>query len=200
MTYAPDYITTAELKSYVEISDTNDDVQLAVAITAASRAIDDYCNRQFGQLPITGAWAYEARPDLERGRWVVDIDDLMTQAGLLVEVPTVDTVTLYALEPVNAAPKSMPWTRIVIDPTSSVMPVSTDLYAVHVTAQFGWSAVPTPVKQATYLQASRFFSRRKSPYGIAGSPDQGNELRLLSRVDPDVAVSLRGYVRPRGVG
>jgi len=60
---------------------------------------------------------------------------------------------------------------------------------------WGWSAVPVPVKEATYLQASRFHSRRDSPYGIAGSPDQGSELRLLSRVDPDVAVSLSDFVR-----
>jgi hypothetical protein len=46
------------------------------------------------------------------------------------------------------------------------------------------------------LQASRFYARRDSPYGVAGSPDLGSEVRLLSKVDPDVAVSLADYVRP----
>jgi hypothetical protein len=57
--------------------------------------------------------------------------------------------------------------------------------------------VPSAVKLATRLQASRFMARRDSPYGVAGSPDAGSEIRLLSRVDPDVAVALRGFSRPR---
>jgi hypothetical protein len=64
---------------------------------------------------------------------------------------------------------------------------------VKVTALWGWTAVPVAVKQATLLQASRFFSRRHSPYGVAGSPELGSEIRLLARVDPDVGVSLRDY-------
>jgi len=57
--------------------------------------------------------------------------------------------------------------------------------------------VPTTVKQATLLQASRVFARREAPFGVAGSPDMGSELRLLEKVDPDVAVMLVPYVRNR---
>lgn len=53
--------------------------------------------------------------------------------------------------------------------------------------------IPAGVTQACLLQASRFFARRYSPFGIAGSPENGSELRLLSRVDPDVAVVLAPY-------
>jgi hypothetical protein len=193
-------LTTSELKAFLRIGDAVDDAELAVAITAASRAIDDHCNRQFGLLAAAEQWSYTARPDLERGRWVVDVDDFMTAVGLIVEVPTVGTTTAYTKEPVNAAAQGKPWTRIVFDEDAAVTPVSTNNYAVNVTSRWGWTTVPTPVKNATQLQASRFFSRRNSPYGIAGSPDVGSELRLLSRVDPDVGVSLRGLVRPRAVG
>ena len=44
-------------------------------------------------------------------------------------------------------------------------------------------------------EASRWFARRNSPYGIAGSPEMGSELRLLAKLDPDVAVMLAGKVR-----
>ena len=59
-----------------------------------------------------------------------------------------------------------------------------------ITGLWGWPAVPTSVKVATLLQASRFAIRRDSPYGIAGSPSEGSELRLLAAVDPDVKVAI----------
>jgi hypothetical protein len=68
-----------------------------------------------------------------------------------------------------------------------------------VTAVWGWTAVPTSVKQATLLQASRFHKRRHAPFGVAGSPEMGSEIRLLSRVDPDVSVALRDFNRLRAV-
>jgi len=200
MVWAPDYLTVSEAKAFLRIGDAVDDAELAVAITAASRAIDEHCNRQFGLLAAAELWSYTARPDLDRGRWVVDIDDLMTVTGLIVEVPTVGITTQFTKEPANAAAKGRPWTRLVFDIDAAVTPVSTNNYAVNVTGRFGWTTVPVPVDQAALLQVSRFISRRDSPYGIAGSPDQGSELRLLARVDPDVGVSLRSYVKPRAVG
>lgn len=47
---------------------------------------------------------------------------------------------------------------------------------------------PASVKLATLIQAARFFKRKDSPFGIAGSAEMGNELRLQSKLDPDVAV------------
>ncbi|NIL59971.1 phage gp6-like head-tail connector protein, partial [Salinispora arenicola] len=64
-----------------------------------------------------------------------------------------------------------------------------------ITAPWGWPAIPTAVVLATQLQASRLLTRRDSPYGVAGSPQDGSEMRLLARVDPDVEVVLRPYVR-----
>lgn len=53
--------------------------------------------------------------------------------------------------------------------------------------------VPDSIKLACLLQASRFFIRREAPFGIAGSPEAGSELRLLAKVDPDVEVILGPY-------
>lgn len=52
---------------------------------------------------------------------------------------------------------------------------------------------PASVKLATMIQGSRWAKRRDSPFGIAGSPEMGNEMRLLARIDPDVAVLLGGH-------
>ncbi|HEY9418037.1 MAG TPA: phage gp6-like head-tail connector protein [Pseudonocardia sp.] len=182
MAWAPAYVDPEDLNRFVRVDDTVDDVEAGLAIEAASRAVDAFTGRQFGLVDAAEARRYTARP--RSGRWVADIDDLMTVVGLAVEGPS-GAVTGYDLMPVNAAQEGRPWTRLAVDGVCEVT----------VTAQWGWTVVPEPVKQATLLQASRFLARRDSPYGIAGSPDQGSELRLLSRVDPDVAVILGPYVR-----
>lgn len=54
--------------------------------------------------------------------------------------------------------------------------------------------IPSAVKQACLIQASRFVTRRYAPFGVAGSPDSGSEIRLLAKVDVDVAVILGPYI------
>lgn len=203
MAWAADYCTTAELKAFIRINDAVDDAVLARAITAASRAIDRACNRQFGLVTAVEARYYTARWDRRRGRWVLDIDDLMTATGLLVKADLqddasyTDAITVFQLKPVNAAALTRPWTQIVVHPSSPVTPTSLE-DGVEVTARWGWTTVPTTIVQACLLQASRLASRRDSPYGIAGSPETGSELRLLAKVDPDVAVMLGTYIRHWG--
>ena len=53
--------------------------------------------------------------------------------------------------------------------------------------------VPDGVKVATLLQAARYFKRRESPYGIAGSPEMGSEMRLRAELDPDVINLVRPF-------
>jgi len=200
MPWRPPYASTAELKSYLRIGDADDDPELDFAIEAASRAIDNHTNRQFGKAAAAEERFYTAHRVGSRGRWVIMIDDLMSVAGLVLEVQDVDGVALgvidlYDLEPRNAAPEGRPWTAVMVRPTSAAHPTGRQDEVAITAAAWGWTAVPTVVKQACLLQASRVFARRDSPYGIAGSPDQGSELRLLAKLDPDVAVSLRSVVR-----
>lgn len=195
MPWAPDYVTAAELKSYLEIPDTVDDAQLALAVTAASRAVDRTTNRQFGQVDGPEARLYTPRFDCSRGKWLVEIDDLQDATGLTVTTAA-GAIDLFAKQPINGAVTGKPWTRLVIDPGAAVVPKGLE-HEVTVTALFGWSAVPVTIKQATLLQASRLFKRRDAPFGVAGSPEAGSEVRLLARVDPDVAVTVRPYLRQR---
>lgn len=196
MAWAPDYVATSDLASYLRIDDLVDDAQLALAITAASRAIDHETNRQFGVVAAAELRTYRARPDYETGYWLVDVDDFQSTTGLVVNVVDAGAVTTFVKEPVNASQKGRPWTRISFTADSQYLP-STHPHDVEVTALWGWSGTPTTVKQATLLQASRFFTRRNAPFGVAGSPELGSELRLLAKVDPDVAVMLRNYRRMR---
>lgn len=198
MAWAPDYTVSAAMKAYLHIADTADDAQIAVYIPTASRAVDDHCNRQFGKVDAPEQRAYTAWYDYERCRWVVDVDDLQTSAGLVVTVAGI-AVTKYALAPANNVKKGKAWEELVIARDAEAQPTGEE-DEVLVTATWGWTAFPPTVVHATWLQASRFAARRDSPFGVAGSPQQGSELRLLSRVDADVAVSLRGYRRSRKAG
>lgn len=205
MAWAPNYCTSDELKAFVRIADTADDVQIGLAIAAASRAVDRTCSgrgfqRQFGSA--VGARIYTPRIDAELGRTVVDVDDLVTVTAIAADTAGdggfVDAITVFTLRPQNAALDGFPFTQVASGLNSTVaMPLLPD--SVRVTGTFGWAAVPDAVKEATLLQASRLLARREAPFGVAGSPDVGSEVRLLAKVDPDVEVSLGRYIR-RGWG
>lgn len=193
MPWAPDYVTAIEFKDRLAITGAADDAKIGRMITAASRAVDSTTYRQFGQVAAPEARFYTARWDDQMAAWVVVIDDLMDPAGLTATIAA-GTLTPTALKPANAAVRGRPYTRLAIDPTSLVLPKGTP-DEVTVTAKWGWTAVPDTVKEATLVQTARFFKRKDAPFGIAGSPDTGSELRLLAKVDPDVAVMLKPYTR-----
>ncbi len=195
MAWAPDYATEEELASYLRIDDTVDDVELALAISGASRGIDFDTNRQFGSVSAEER-TYPVRYDYDRGVWVADTDDHFSAPTVTVDGTAVAT---FVSEPRNAPQNGRPWTRIVFTTDSEVTPDSCSEVAA--TAPWGWTPTwPDPIKQACLLQASRLFWRRNAPAGVAGSPEAGSEVRLLARIDPDVAVMLRPYRRHRAVG
>lgn len=53
------------------------------------------------------------------------------------------------------------------------------------------TTIPDSIVMACLLQAGRFYKRRDALFGIAGSPEMGNEMRLLAKLDPDVALLVK---------
>lgn len=193
MAWQPTYATAEELADYVRTDSLRDADTLELAVAAASRAVDQFCHRQFGSADSAAERIYTPRWDRRRGRWVVDIDDLGDKTGLTLDLGAGEVAT-FTLEPVNAMADGRPWTVLTIPADASPSPTG-DEHELTATGLWGWPQVPQPVKQATLLQASRLHHRRESPWGVAGSPELGSEMRLLARVDPDVAVGLTPYVR-----
>lgn len=178
-----------ELMDFVRVGDTDDEFQMGSAISAASRSVDGACGRQFGLVEAAETRYFPADWDRSRNAWVVTIDDLMENP---TEVGVGGTsTTAYTLLDRNAPAKGRPWTRLRL--TSNAPHPGDDEVAV--TARWGWTTIPPTIVQATLMQASRFLARRDSPYGVTGSADQGGELRLLAKVDPDVETMLRPYRR-----
>lgn len=193
MAWQPLYATPDELKAYVRVDDDVDDVQVSLALAGASRAIDKASRRQFGKTDTALPRVFTAQWDPFNGTWYLDVDDLMTAAGLTIATP-LGTVDSFRFESANAVSKGMPWTRIVVKTDSTFKPDGCE-DNVTITATWGWTDVPAAIKQATLIQAARILVRRDSPFGVAGSPDLGNEMRLLAKVDPDVAVLVAAYRR-----
>jgi hypothetical protein len=200
MPWKPDYVTVAQIDAYLRIDDTVDDTEISGWATAASRAVDKRCNRQFGQVAAPVARVYRRPPYLDRltGLWALDIDDVQTATGFTVNGVAYATSGATLL-PDNAPLEGKPWTALgfVSQPvwSSPGAPIVNTLVA-----QWGWTAVPVQVVQACKLQCARWNARRDSPFGIAGSPENGSEIRLLARLDPDVSTSLAGLARRRRAG
>lgn len=199
MPWKPDYvdIDTAggDIQEYLRIDDSADDYWLALAVSAASRALDRHCRRQFGRTDAVEERRYRIRYNRTQDYWVADIDDLMGVDGLLVNgVALAEAPELY---PLNAAADQKPWTQLVIPED---VRLALERPYVTVTARWGWLAIPETAEQATAIQAGRVAKRRDALFGVAGSPEAGSEMRLLARLDPDVAVLaevLRRKTKPR---
>lgn len=190
MGWAPDYVTDEELGNYLSSASSVTTAPFrAVAIAAASRVIDQASNRQFGKVAELEARTYTARWDRRRCAYVVPVDDLEDTTGMTVTVAGA-TITDYTLKRDRTG---HPYTTLI-----STASLSTDEDAVEITALWGWNAVPDTIVQATLIQAHRFYMRQHAAFGVAGSPELGNELRLLERIDADVAVMLRPYTRHWG--
>lgn len=195
MAWAPAYATKRDLAAYLRIGDTVDDPELELAVESASRAIDHATNRQFGSVAAAEVRTFEARWSRRRGLWVADIDDLMTLADMAVTVSGSPVAASgYQLFPLNAAAEAMPWTRLGLE-SATPSSLGSGPATIAVTARWGWSSIPDTIHNATLIQASRFHARQRSPLGVAGSPEMGNELRLLAKADPDVEVMIRRYRR-----
>lgn len=186
------YATLNELKAVLKITDTLDDSLLEGAIEAASRLIDGYASRVF--YSVGSATRNYAADDF----LTTTIDDLQSLTTLssttrVGQEYTTWESTDYQLEPVNGVSSgiSQPYTSIRAV-GNYVFPVMNGQALVRVTGVWGWAAVPTPIKQACLLQASRIFKRYDSPLGVAGFGDMG-VVRVGSRLDPDVEHLVMPY-------
>lgn len=198
---ASDYVQLASLKSTLSIQsgDTTYDNDLQLAITAASRAIDE--------IGGPGRRFYADTSDVARQFWPENtgyciIDDLSSFTSLTANGATWTKDTDFYLEPINAAPDGRPWTAIrafakpFIFTKAEVQPGGWTGYdgRITVTGKWGWASTPEPVQEAAIILATRLFNRaRQAPFGIV-SIDAQAAVRLGS-TDPDVMSLVEPYAR-----
>lgn len=180
MTVTNGYCTRTALKSYLNIPDPNDDPQLDDAINAASRAIDGYCGQIFYAASST-ARVYPAT-----SWWDLEIDECSAVASVKTDEDADGSFeTTWSASDYELLPASGTWDGIDGGgPYRVVHAVGTRLFPitftpmmrrarVQVTATWGWSSVPEPVRQACLQVAAEVWKRREAPFGIAQTADFG---------------------------
>lgn len=204
---SPVYCEQAMLKEYLGITAAINEWQLAQAIKAASRSVDNYCGRRFwlDPDPVTRTFVAAGSIGLE-----FPDDGIGDLTGLAVATdpagdatyPTVWAPADYQLLPIDApyaAPEPQPWTAIQAVGTltfpfvggwRSISVGRQD--RVQITARWGWPAVPDAVVSACLIKAAALYHRKDSPQGIAGFGDFG-VVRLSRREDTDVCGLLDPY-------
>lgn len=208
----PAYVELEQFKSTLELTSTTfSDQDCLLALDAASRTIDAHCNRRF--YPDTDAIQVRYYDPFDRG--AIPVDDLIALTSIKTDAAgagTYDqtwTATDYLLEPQNAVANGQPYTIIRRRPSGNFYfhtrndhlwgyPMGSVRLVpqVQVTGKFGWSSVPSAVRQATTILAGRLLKRsRETPYGIApGLGMDGGGMRIGS-VDYDVQMLLAPLVR-----
>ena len=193
------YAELAAVKDALRITDTDtqDDVTLSSVMESASRAIDAYCDRYFGQLgtvaaPVTRLYRASNRR--------VHIDDLVTLTDVAVDYSGyAETFTSLGAssvltQPVNAATMRPPWpyTELLAKP-SAVLPAMPGW--VRVSGVWGWPAVPQQIVDACVLQSVRLFRSRDVPLGIIGGAADLGVMRLPGGLHPDARLLCEPYRR-----
>lgn len=198
---ANEYASSAELKAALSMSsETFADAEITLALTAASRGIDGAARRRFWK----DADANQARVYTPTSAEWVAIDDLIALTSLKTDTDGDGTFentwtlnTDFVLEPLNAAADSRPWTSVSRHPRGNYRELPVDLpRSVQVSGQFGWSAVPEAVKEATMILASKLLRRvREAPFGVVTvGIDEPSAMRI-ARTDPDVRFLLADFTR-----
>lgn len=189
------YVAHEELLEYGGIHDGNDAV-VQQAIKAASRAIDKRCRRRFYRDEATSTRLFHAVSSS-----TVFIDDASSDITVGIDqngvgTPVALVSTEWLSEPIGGiGPNGEPgW------PITKLTSLGARYFIyenrrplVHVTARWGWLAVPDDIKQACLLLAHRLYKRRDSPHGIGGFGDLG-AVRVLAN-EPDLAGLIDPYRR-----
>lgn len=185
-----------DVKRSLDINDSVDDTLLELVIEAASRQIEQYTERIFTASTATRVFA----PD---DNFLVQIDDLQSLTTLKTSQNLNGTYDVtwgandYQLEPLNQVSGGMsgvPYTQIRAI-GDYWFPTGGHEATVQVTGVWGWSSVPTAIRQACILQSARYYKRADAPMGVAGFDALG--VIRLSRIDPDIATLCDPFMRIR---
>lgn len=190
--------TLADVKAALQNMNTPDidDYRISLNIDAASRSIENHCQRRFWQDQQASAREFVATSN-----WLCELDDFMTIAGLVVAIDyagngTFETIlqnpTLNAdgtlsqgdfqLEPLNGLINGQPWAYTKMRMVRSyyfpvyggiAYPIPYTQALIKVTAQWGWSYIPVDVQKAAILESIKLYKADDTPFGATAFGETG---------------------------
>lgn len=180
------YISADELKDVLGITDASEDALVNRAVKAATRAIDGksaYNTFWNTGSPVTRTIDLVGR--IVPKRTSSPYYKILLNDGVASTVGfAVAGQSSAALLPSDAIEKGQPATAIKL-PWGAVSGGSLDITAV-----WGWPEIPDDIIMAAQMQATRYYKRRGSPDGMAGSAEWG--VMRIPYLDPDVKAILEG--------
>lgn len=192
------YATLSEIKAASRITDSVDDALLELSVEAASRQIDRACDRIFYNAGTA------TRIFLPTDPYATEIDDAISISAVKTSTAADGnfdvtwTANDYELQPLNGRVGGAYWPYTDIKavgdylfPVWTTNTTNSNQATVQVTGVWGWTSVPSDIKQATILLAMRQFKRYDSPLGVAGFGDIG-AIRV-GRMDPDVDALIQPF-------
>ncbi len=195
------YVTAAQIKTRLGISDSTDDAAITSAASASTRWIDNHCNRRrFGFNKTTSATARVYRASSSTR---ANVDDISATTSLVVAVDTAGVGTFgttwtigtdFLLEPLDAVASdgdSRPYDTVRTIGGQYFQSINRRPF-LQVTALWGWPAVPALVTEACYQLAEETFKLKDAPFGIAGVNDFG-VLRIGNQTMNRVQAMLEDY-------
>ena len=181
------YVTLAQLKSWLKITDTTDDSELDDALASVSVEIENQTGRQFNNAGVVSTRVFEPlAPTLVR------FDDFHTTTGLIVVVDGQTWSTDdYKLLPLNGLNNGRPWVYNRLKPLCGRW-LPTGRASVSITANWGWATVPKPIYEACLIASSETFALKDARFGVAGWGAMGD---IRVRENPMVLKKLKPYMR-----
>lgn len=195
------YATTAEVKSFMRITDTDEDAHVANLVSSASRLVDSHCGFTFDDAAGSATARIFAATKFAD---LLKVDPISGTTSLVIKTDTggdgtFDTTwasTDYQLEPLNQRQGGLsdhPYHTIRAVGTKS-FPVSHEA-RVQVTALWGWtSGVPDAIRDATILITKYLHEERNTLSGFAFSED-GGQAYTSGSMSPRIRSMLAPYRR-----
>lgn len=187
------YATVDEVKAALpDVSwGTAYDALLAELVQRASRAIDRFTQRHPGAYYVTADETRYFDGSGTRELWIDELAAAPTEVAVDEAGDGTYTVwapTDYIPWPYNAPALGQPYLRLDVDQLNGTKSIWYRFpRSVRVTGKFGYStAPPDDVKQATIIQAVRWFKRGQQAFQDVGAITELGQLRYLQALDPDV--------------
>lgn len=185
------YCTVDMLKSSFKDSRTVDDLEYHAACFAASRALENYCQRTFYRTASQVRTLNPVDPyclDLTAFYDLVSVTSLKTDPSGDGTFEATWTASDYQLlcgdgtPNINAGPEPKPYTRIMAIGSQSFPIILANTRArrdrVEITGVWGWPSVPWAIKKAAEIIAAETFKLKDSP-GMVAAGYEDFEVSML---------------------
>lgn len=188
------YATVTELKAEMNKTGSEDDAVLVRLLDAATRNIDQACNRPCGFIADTTA---SARTYQGNNKGWLRIDECVSVTQVRVRPSSTSSYEAWTSSDYLTATgderypnyNSLPITALRVDPNGdySIFYRDGTYPTVEVTARWGYAAsVPADIKIACIMQATRWYKRLQSAMSDTVASGEMGMLLYTQSLDPDI--------------